>query len=193
MRWYAGIGSRRAPRTFCALATTIAEVLFSAGYGLRSGHAPGADQAFEAGAHGRDEIFVVHRTSHRQIVPAEDSRYALATLVAATHHPAWSACSAGARRRLIRDVYQILGPDLHAPVAFVLYWAQEDRHGVVAGGTAMGVAVARAAGIPAFNLGLKRHRDAMRAFFARTLPAEAFARFEQGLRGGRTPASRNKR
>jgi hypothetical protein len=179
MRWYAGIGSRRTPPRFCAVATAIAELLHSAGYGLRSGHAPGADRAFETGACERDEIFVVRRMSPRHIVPPEDERYALATLVAATFHSAWGTRDEGARRRLIRDVYQIFGPALDDPVEFVLYWAKEDRHGTVAGGTAMGVALARATGIPAFNLGLDRHHSAMLAFFARELPGDDYARFER--------------
>jgi len=48
-RYYAGIGSRETPHDVLNLMTSIAERLENMGYILRSGHARGADRAFELG------------------------------------------------------------------------------------------------------------------------------------------------
>lgn len=48
-RIYAGIGSRRTPKEVVLVFESIARYLGSRGFLLRSGHAPGADVAFERG------------------------------------------------------------------------------------------------------------------------------------------------
>ena len=48
-KYYAGVGSRDTPPEVLARMTGIATKLYYLGYVLRSGGAPGADQAFEAG------------------------------------------------------------------------------------------------------------------------------------------------
>ena len=47
---YAGIGSRETPDTVLAILEALATVLARAGFVLRSGGAPGADTACEAGS-----------------------------------------------------------------------------------------------------------------------------------------------
>ena len=57
-RFYAGIGARATPPEILSLMTRAAFALTKRGYVLRSGHAIGADSAFERGA-GRDaQIFL---------------------------------------------------------------------------------------------------------------------------------------
>ena len=48
-RFYTGIGARRTPPEVLALMTRAAFALLKRGYVLRSGHAIGADSAFERG------------------------------------------------------------------------------------------------------------------------------------------------
>jgi hypothetical protein len=55
---YAGIGSRRTPDTVLDLIERLAGELAAAGWLLRSGHVPGAGQAFERGADADAEVFL---------------------------------------------------------------------------------------------------------------------------------------
>lgn len=58
---FAGIGSRETPDLVCAFMTAVGTAMAARGWRMRSGGAPGADQAFEAGyaAHpGLKEIFL---------------------------------------------------------------------------------------------------------------------------------------
>ena len=54
----AGIGSRRTPDTVLDLVERLAGELAAAGWLLRSGHVPGAGQAFERGADADAEVFL---------------------------------------------------------------------------------------------------------------------------------------
>src|SRR3954447_95843 len=110
MRAYAGIGSRRTPRRVLELMERIARVLAFDGYTLRSGHAEGADQAFERGAAGQAEIFLPWRTFNGK-VPVQ-GRIALpsleAQLLAQGTHPAWGRLSMGAKLLHARNGHQVL-------------------------------------------------------------------------------------
>ena len=58
---YTGIGSRETPIHILNFFVVIGNYLASEGYTLRSGHAPGADQAFEEGCdqvNGKKEIYL---------------------------------------------------------------------------------------------------------------------------------------
>lgn len=145
---YAGIGSRETPSSVCALMTRIAEALQQAGWTLRSGAAQGADAAFEAGAGSAKEIWVPWRgfQGHPStLVPSPE-----AFRLAAEHHPAWHACSAGAKALHARNGHQVMGADLCSPVAFVAAWT---HNGSGQGGTGQAIRIARAHGIPIFDLG----------------------------------------
>ena len=59
--WYAGIGSRKAPKEAIDRMAELAEELAGKGYTLRSGGAGGADKAFEKGCDavdGKKEIYL---------------------------------------------------------------------------------------------------------------------------------------
>jgi hypothetical protein len=154
MNAYAGIGSRATPRDVLVEMTRFAQLAAARGWILRSGGAPGADQAFEDGAGERAEIFVPwpsferRRPSYR-VLGGETLERAL--LLASIAHPAWGQCSGPARLLHARNVAQVWGADLESPVRFVVCWAPE-RDGSVQGGTATAVTIARAAGIPVANL-----------------------------------------
>ena len=58
LRTYTGIGARATPPEVLGLMTRAAFALMKRGYVLRSGHAIGADSAFERGAGSAAQIFL---------------------------------------------------------------------------------------------------------------------------------------
>ena len=110
-----------------------------------AGGSPGADTAFEAGCGeggGRKEIFLPWRGFNGNksplCAPSDE-----AETIAALWHPSWSRCLRPARKLHARNVEQVFGIGLNAPVSFVLFWAEEGN-GVVAGGTRTNVVAAEA-------------------------------------------------
>jgi hypothetical protein len=161
---YAGIGSRQTPEEVLYLMTRAAEVLARQGWTLRSGHAPGADQAFEEGAGEHAEVYLPWPKFERDVPilgrahprPSPD-----AVAVAAGHHPGWQHLSPGARALHARNAHQVLGPDLRSPVTFVICWTPDgslDGSGRDTGGTGQALRIAASAGITVFNLVLPEHR-----------------------------------
>lgn len=136
---YAGVGSRRTPQSVLTLMHQIARRLDALGWTLRSGGAVGADSAFESGSR-RSDIYTVDDADEWNMV------------IAATHHPAWERCSEYARKLHARNVLQILGGTEDAPRSkFVVCWTP---NGDASGGTGQAIRIARAYGVPVFDLGL---------------------------------------
>lgn len=165
MKAYAGIGSRRTPPLVLAAMETIAAALAEGGWTLRSGHAPGADQAFERGAGGSAEVYLPWVGFEEDVpVLGKTMPYPSTTAhwIAADHHPAWNYLKRGARTLHARNSHQILGLELGDPSAFVLAWTPDgsvDGTGKDGGGTAQALRVATAYGVPVLNL---KNRDARR-------------------------------
>lgn len=134
---YAGIGSRETPEPTLNLMRRIAISLQNAGWTLRSGHAHGADRAFEMGAGVRAEVY-----RPRDVTPA-------ALDLASQFHPAWERCDKYARSLHARNGFQVLGMDLATPSRFVCCWT---RDGKASGGTGQALRIATAYHIPVFNL-----------------------------------------
>lgn len=156
-RCYAGIGSRATPPFLFDLIGNIAATLAGYGLMLRSGGAPGADTAFEAGCDrrsGKKEIYLPWQGFNNHPSPLFDPPEQAET-IAAFCHPCWSACTEPARKLHARNCQQVYGQDLKSPVDFVLFWAPE-VDGLIQGGTATAVVLARTMKIPTFNLWDKR-------------------------------------
>ena len=134
---YAGIGNRVLPEETRFELRMIAYSMSRLGWSLRTGGAEGADRAFMDG----------HGAARVEVFGPEDATDA-AMAMAATYHPAWWACDDHARRLLGRNAQIILGRNLDDPVAAVLAYAADKTRG----GTALGMRIARAHGIPAVNL-----------------------------------------
>lgn len=167
---YAGIGSRRTPQDVLDLMTAAAKVFHSKRVILRSGHAPGADQAFEAGAGHRAEVYLPwpdfesSTPIKARMVFSSPTREALE--LSATHHPAWDQCSRGARQLHARNAHQVLGPHLSDPAEFVLCWTPDgslDGNGPDTGGTGQALRIAVAHAIPVYNLARPEHRERVEA------------------------------
>ena len=129
--------------------TGVAKFLASQKFVLRSGHADGADMAFEDGVSNPElkEIWIPWlgfngSTSTR--LPSND-----AFLLAARLHPHWKKLKQGAQKLHARNGHQILGDDLQSPVSFVICWTED---GLVSGGTGQALRIAAEWGIPVFNL-----------------------------------------
>ena len=154
---YAGIGSRETSPAIQQIMQTIAAELGARGWLLRSGHAEGADIAFELGAadHAK-EIYLPWPGFNGgragvggAINPATLSSYNQAMVYAQHFHPAWEKCSQGARALHTRNVYQILGQNLDTPVKCVVCWTKDGKS---SGGTGQALRLAEYLEIPIFNL-----------------------------------------
>lgn len=158
MKVYAGIGSRQAPPEILSLAEVAAECLEALGWVLRSGHAPGADRAFESGAGRRAEVFLPWPSFERSEPLEADAIFDRPTLaaiqMASRIHPAWDRLSRGAQALHARNMHQILGRELNSPVRFVLCWTPGAR---VSGGTGQAMRLATEHDIPIYNLARGEH------------------------------------
>ena len=159
--YYAGIGSRETPAEICAIFTRLAAFLESKHWTLRSGHADGADLAFERGTT-TAEIYIPwpgFNGSTSQLVwnPADHS-----AALAAKFHPAWSRLSQGAQKLQARNCYQVLGYNLRTPVKFVVCWTPG---GTGSGGTGQALRMAREYKIPVFDFGRYDNLDVAKSEF----------------------------
>ena len=136
---YAGIGSRETPPDICAKMSNAAMRLGLLGWGLRSGLAPGADQAFAAGCD-----IVGGKKIVRCITDSEAAKSH-----AAHFHPNWDACSEHVKGLHARNSLIMLGDWLDDPVKFVVCWTPS---GLARGGTGQALRIAAAYDIPVFNL-----------------------------------------
>lgn len=170
MKYYTGIGSRQTPKDILKLMEDVAFKLAMKGYILRSGSAQGADTAFQMGAQAYAEQIDERATLAQIYIPwASFANYdeyykdwykvldrmdkrAIAYRLASETHPAWDKCSVGAKALHARNTFQILGPNLNNPSNFLICWAQVDKHGNISGGTATAWHLAKAHGVPCFNL-----------------------------------------
>lgn len=164
MHHYTGIGARATPQAILDLMRQTAEALAAKGYTLRSGHAHGADSAFEAGAAGQSEIYLPSagwRNSTSDLHPGGTlaQTWAAAEAIAARHHPAWPRLKPFVRALHTRNVYQVMGRDLQTPSRFLICWTAD---GEATGGTGQAIRIAETAGIAVINLQRENHRAHVR-------------------------------
>lgn len=160
LRTYTGIGARATPPEVLGLMTRAAFALLKRGYVLRSGHAIGADSAFERGAGSAAQIFLPvpgwrgsASTFHMGALGAE--RWGRAREIAAAHHPAFAGLSRFVQDLHTRNVFLVLGPALDSPSEFVLCWSAD---GEASGGTGQALRIAATHGVPVYNLQRPRER-----------------------------------
>ena len=162
MKYYAGIGSRETPIEICNMFEKIGEFLADKGYILRSGHAQGADQAFERGCDkvsGKKEIYIPWKgfeNSNSSLYTQTQEAFELAE----KYHPYWSRLSQGAQKLQARNCYQVLGRGLDLPFAidetdaeseFIICWTKKGKG---AGGTGQALRIAKDNCLPIFDAGL---------------------------------------
>ena len=166
MKVYAGVGSRETPPEILLMMSRISRKLTYQGWGLRSGGADGADNAFLEGALQANNV---KETPIEIYLPWEDYNgkgnewYCVdvsklpnhhdAFDIASHFHPVWNRLKEPVKALHTRNVYQILGRDLKTYSSRLICWAKPIKDGErVRGGTATAVAMARHFGIPVMNL-----------------------------------------
>jgi hypothetical protein len=139
MNYYAGIGSRETPNEILEIMENLSKKLELEGYILRSGHAIGADQAFESGIINNinKEIFIADQATPEAI------KYA------SNFHPYWNHCNDYIKKLHGRNAMIILGKDLNTPVKFVICWTKNGKN---LGGTGLSIRIATKNNIKIFNL-----------------------------------------
>lgn len=154
---YTGIGSRETPLHIQEEMTAIATHLFREKWLLRSGHAVGADQAFEKGT----ERFVSYlpwfafnkadmKDSRYRVPPAKDWM----RLTVTDFHPAPQKLSTGAYRMMLRNACQVLGDNGQRKSDVVICWTPNAGGG---GGTGQAIRIAKANNIPVIDMADSRY------------------------------------
>jgi hypothetical protein len=150
--FYAGVGSRETPDEILEMFKNIGSFLGKQGFILRSGHAQGADQAFECGcnkANGKKEIYLPwngFEGSNSTLIVKDLKAFEIAQ----EFHPYWHNLKQGAKKLQARNSHQILGKDLNTPSAFVVCWT---KNGKGSGGTGQAIRIAKYYNIPVFDAG----------------------------------------
>ena len=179
MKFYAGIGSRETPTDVLDLMEDLALKLDFDGFRLRTGIAPGADQAFARGA-GVNAEWSLPWESFEQEFRAEAAQLGghpeqllfpgkVEANVAKQYHPAWDRLGQGAQKLHARNVLQVLGRGIPMgehieypnPSAFVICWTKD---GKASGGTGQAIRIAQAYGITVQNLHNPVVRNAAQAY-----------------------------
>lgn len=165
--YYTGIGSRDTPNNVLDMFEHLGEWFAHKGFVLRSGHADGADSAFERGcvkANGPMEIYLpwagFNGSSSEYILKKDDE----AMEIAKQFHPRLNGLSEGAKKLQARNSYQILGYSLDTPSHFVVCWTMNGDGG---GGTGQALRIAKHYNIPIFDFGrfgLDSENEAKREF-----------------------------
>jgi len=149
-RPYTGIGSRITPIPVLTQMTALATSLST--HVLRSGAAPGADSAFEAGA-ANSEIYLPwpgFNNSTSNLTPTPQAH-----VLASQHHPYWDKCSLAVRKIMARNSHQVLGLNLDSPSEFLICWTPDGATTSTSrttGGTGQAIRIANHHNIPVFNL-----------------------------------------
>ena len=160
---FTGIGSRETPEPVLDLMAVIAAQMAMSGWTLRSGHAQGADMAFEHGcvtARGRCEIYVpwerFNGASLTAIVGNPEHFE-----IAKHFHPAWDKCSEAVRKLHARNVDQVVGYNTDTPSNLVICWTEKGKRG---GGTGQALRIAEHLEIPIFDLAILGEKEKLVQF-----------------------------
>lgn len=152
---YVGIGSRAAGETVIAMCKDFATAMAEMKWTLRSGAAEGLDESFEAGCdsvQGTKEIYVPEvgfrkRNNRTDKVVHTLDKHNEAIRQTAPLFPTWDKLGTTTQMFLTRNVFALHGEKLNRPADLVVSWNQYEGTG-----SFMLLHLAKAAGIPAFNL-----------------------------------------
>jgi len=166
---YTGVGSRSTPIDQQNVLTDIAKKLDFYNYTLRSGHADGADLAFEKGTKEK-EIYVPWKNFNgfRGDPPKfTDTLYEFTVIEFLKHKKGsidFNEIREPVQKLMMRNVFQVIGKDIKNPEPsdFLIYWAEEEN-GEVLGGTGFAVHIAKKFNVPVYNIstveGLKKTKQ----------------------------------
>ena len=149
-----GIGSRQTPQEFLELFEELGEEARLHDWWIRSGHADGADYAFEKGAKDRCIVYLPWSGFNREKlvlgVPRTQPLRDEVLKIVYKHEKYAKTLKDAIKLIKSRNVYQVLGEDLKSPSDVLVCWTDE---GVVTGGTGLAIKIAMDHGIPIVNVG----------------------------------------
>lgn len=185
-RYYTGIGSRQTPPEILEIMTAIAQIMRERGDILRSGHAVGADRAFEEGAVDKADIYLPWATfgikpyKHDPGAPVQGRAITLPRKILFQNYALLEAHEIRDRRggeiatdavKLLhgRNYAQVMGHEMDAPRSqCVICWTPTGLTGwkdynrtQPQGGTATAILLADLYHIPVFNLARPEAREAL--------------------------------
>lgn len=162
MKCIAGIGSRKTPKVMMDLIALLGRWCLEMGIWVRSGHAPGADYAWECGAQDRTIVYLPwwsfnkdDRYHTKNIVLWDEvdlmmRQRALASI--SKYHPHHERLNAGGTKLMARNYFQVFGTKPEPkPVDAVVCWTPG---GNGKGGTGQAIRMAKSHNIPVIDLGL---------------------------------------
>ena len=160
MKYYTGVGSRQTPENILNIMHRIAVKFAQQDVTLRSGHAVGADLAFEYGCgrgKGRKEIYLPYQATPE------------AMEIAAQFHPAWDRLQPYAQRLHARNAFQVLGLDLKTPSTCLICWTPDGctshaARSIKTGGTGTAISIASHHQIPVYNLIIPSHLETWKSW-----------------------------
>ena len=181
------IGSRETPLPAQDSITNFSAAVQHNSGVVRSGGAPGADNACERGITNprAKQIFLpfsnfngVKNGVGIYVLDHLHSRHQHAAQeIASRFHPNWAAVlnKSAAVKLMTRNVFQILGPELKVPSDIVVMWAKSTRFSIakkdpqnriydVPGGTGLAVRLAYHLEIPILHVDLPEHQRIMEAY-----------------------------
>lgn len=158
-----GVGSRSTPIEIMKEMTKIGEWCLDNNIWVRSGHAEGADWAFELGSQEKCIAYIpwasfnAHLKSRAKIRVLTDKEISMQTNLVNEIHPSPGRLSNGAFRLMRRNVCQIMGETTQSPLTnAVICWTEG---GKLLGGTAFAMRLATKFNIPIFNMYQYRTSD----------------------------------
>jgi len=152
-----GIGSRSTPQLILGKMRDIGEWCRKNNIFVRSGHADGADWAFEAGAQEKCIAYLPWKSFNKDLiskaalcdVSREKEMFRAYDQLVDEFHPAPGRLTRGARLLMRRNCCQILGLTLEHPTQAVICWTDQ---GGLRGGTAFAMRIAVSRDIPIINM-----------------------------------------
>ena len=150
----AGIGSRQTPTPVLRVFESFAKMA-SPKVWFRSGHADGADYAFEKGAKEKCLVYLPWKGFNSECpllgqASSLDRLDAEAFRIVLQHEPYAADVSRAIQLLKCRNVFQILGQDLKTLSDLVICWTP---NGETVGGTGLALKIARDHYIPVINVG----------------------------------------
>lgn len=166
-RYYTGVGARSTPPTVLAEMRSLAVELAGLGCTLRSGGAPGADEAFEQAVRdtpdAKAEIFTpwkgfIDRPSTADVIVYDDV-WMSAMAEAEKYHPNWKNLGLAVWKLHARNVHEVVGPGDAWPKPplsrFTVCWTPdgaERETTAKTGGTGQAIRVSVGHAVPVINM-----------------------------------------
>ena len=157
----AGIGSIQTPNEICAAMFKIGTWCAIQKIEVRSGHANGADWAFENGAGELCIAYLPWVGFNSQLKMCGNAIILDFTKevmeLAEKYHPSFNYLSPGAKKLIARNSFQVLGSDLKSPVNAIVCWTKDAK---TVGGTGQALRIAEDYGLPVINMAMEEFNTA---------------------------------